>query len=321
MTAVYLRRFGMLLLLCPTLLLAQAAPFPTYPIQAPAGPPPPNFDRTLRSQSEWSFDRWPPSSFANIGPFNGRQNVLELGLTQAFALPNRPPAYQTTFYNTQGRRIALGTRPPNSSFVGSLWLPSSWLSSDPGSAQLNRRSDLWGVLMPGATGLTCDFEACNAFAVIGFTNADPVNPTTNGGSARFRVFDSQLPGDGWFNVPSATVPLVGDSWNNLCITWTGPTIEYRINDVLVYTDSTVVPDVPAGPLTNFSEAIVQGYNFGSDYAIRWSHLASGVGDCRSVTTVFQGSVPVAVPSLGAGALALMVGLLLALGALTLRSEH
>lgn len=304
----------------PALCCAQVAALPTYPIQAPPGPPPPPFDRTLRSVSAWSFDRWPPSTFVNIGTFNGRANVLELGLTQAFSLPNRPPGYQIVFYNTQGRRIALGPRPPTASLVGSLWLPGSWLTSDPGSAQLNRRTDLWGVLMPGATGQTCAGENCNVFAIVGFTNADPTNPTTNGGVARFRVFDSQIPGDGWFNVPANAVPLVGNTWNDFCITWTGPTIEYRINDVLVYTDTTVTPATPAGPLTDLAEAIVQGFNFGSDYVAHWSRLASGVGDCGTVSAT-TGSPPAAVPSLGNPALALMAVALLTLGALTLRTRR
>lgn len=50
----------------------------------------------------WSVDRYAPDSFADIGTFAGRNDVLGIGIGPNGNSANRAPGQQGTFYNTQG---------------------------------------------------------------------------------------------------------------------------------------------------------------------------------------------------------------------------
>ena len=131
----------------------------TYPIGVTAG--------------TWQVDRYAPATFANGGTVAGRTDVLNLGVDAADSQANRPGAYSSTFYNTQGRGMVLNL--PNFSVVyGSLYVPAAWASSD-GPAN-NRRTDMWGQASPATGGDTCVGSGCNFFPYIGFSNASPPTP-------------------------------------------------------------------------------------------------------------------------------------------------
>ena len=55
----------------------------------------------------WTTDRYDPASFSNVGTYQGRADVLGIGITGAGNLANRPSNYQSTFYNTQGQQHAI----------------------------------------------------------------------------------------------------------------------------------------------------------------------------------------------------------------------
>ena len=92
---------------------AQAVVLPTYPVADP-GP----------STAAWYTDRYTPSGFVNAGALFGRDNVLAISLSAADSQTSRPPAYNTAFYNTQGRKVDAGIAGPVS-WIGSLYIPAT----------------------------------------------------------------------------------------------------------------------------------------------------------------------------------------------------
>ena len=199
----------------------------------------------------WTTDRYDPTSFSNVGTYQGRSDVLGIGITSAGNLANRPAAYQSSFYNTQGRQHAI-TGGAGSSISADLFIESSWRDGANG----NVRSDMWGVMSNAVPAVT-------AYPIIGFTNY--------GGSARYRVYDPAVGGDGWVN---SSVAVVYDAWTSFEIEFTGSAFNFLINDALVYTDNTI------GTTTGFSAVIMQAYNFAdpaiagatlANYTARWSN--------------------------------------------------
>ncbi len=195
----------------------------------------------------WTTDRFDPNSFQNVGTYQGRDNVLGIGITSAEGYSNRPGGYQSAFYNTQGRQHAL-TGGVGSVLSADLYIPASWGDSSLGS----RRTDVWGVMTDGS--------AVTDYPIIGFTNY--------GGTPVLRVWDDTS----WVNLALA---VAYDTWTAFSMEFTGSSYEYRINDTLAYTDATI------NGSTGFSAGIMQAYNFCgdaslqaavcSDYTAHWSN--------------------------------------------------
>lgn len=202
----------------------------------------------------WTPDRYAPNSFANVGTFQGRNNVLGIGISNADGLPNRPAPYQSTFYNTQGEGHA-ATGGAGSVLSADLYIPAEWLNAANG----NVRTDMWGVMTDGTN--------VSDYTIFGFTNY--------GGAARLRVWDSDLLGGmgDWVNL---AVAPISDSWMSLAIDFTGTSYEYSVNGSVVYTDNTI------DGTTQFSSALMQAYNFddpslagavATDYTAHWANTA------------------------------------------------
>ena len=226
----------------------------TYPIGVTAG--------------TWQVDRYAPATFANGGTVAGRADALNLGLDAADSLANRPGAYSSTFYNTQGRGMVLNL--PNFSVVyGSLYVPAAWASSD-GPAN-NRRTDMWGQASPATGGDTCVVSGCNFFPYIGFSNASPTDPLNTGGTGRFRIWD------GTVGTIDLATPVPYDQWSDVCIAFSGSDFKSYINGALVYTQTDMAHNDVAtlGPTTHFSRLLMQAYNFGASYTAQWSGLGAG----------------------------------------------
>jgi hypothetical protein len=203
--------------------------------------------------ASWFTDRYEPNSFSNVGTFQGRNDVLGIGISSAQGSANRPAGQQGTFYNTQGRQHAV-TGGSGSVLSADFFLPTDWRSD----AQGTRRTDMWGVMSNG-TGIS-------AYTIIGFANDGPAG-------ARFRVWDEDLAG-GWVDVADH---LDFDNWINLSIDFDGSKFLYSIDGDLVYTDLTI-----AGT-TGFSATIMQAYNYydptlsgvtPGDYTAHWSNAAA-----------------------------------------------
>jgi hypothetical protein len=201
----------------------------------------------------WSTDRYAPTSFANVGSFAGRNDVLGIGITSAGNLANRPSAYQSTFYNTQGKAHTISGG-AGSVLAADLYVPDVWKNASNG----NVRTDMWGVMTNASNAVT-------DYTIIGFTNY--------GGNARLRVWDADVTAnDGWVDVMSLAS---FNDWMSLSIDFTGSTYEYRVNGNLVYTDGTI------NGTAQFSSVLMQAYNFAdssipganaADYTAHWSNV-------------------------------------------------
>ena len=260
---------------------AQAVLLPAYPLN-----PGPNL-----TPDSWLTDRYAPRIFRNAGSVLGRTDVLEIGVDQADGLTQRPPEFQSTFYNLQSRKITFAPGQATAGFTlgGSLYIPQAWSSSTPSNTTLNRRSKIYLTLTPfPADATTCPAEDCFYFGGIGFTNANATDQTIGGGAPRIRVLKKGV-GDGWINLDT---PFRTNNWNDICITYTGNSLQYFLNGALVFNDTPLVPvDTSFGPPVRPRTTNVEAYNFGSTYAANWSNLEYGARAELSISKLAPASAP------------------------------
>lgn len=260
---------------------AQAVLLPAYPLNAGAN----------LSPDGWQTDRYAPRIFRNAGNVLGRTDVLEIGVDQADGLTQRPPEFQTPFYNLQSRKIGFPPGQTAAGFTlgGSLYIPQAWLSSTPGNPTLNRRTKLYLTLTPfPADATSCPGEECFYFGGIGFTNANATDQTIGGGVPRIRVLKKGV-GDGWINLDT---PFRTNNWNDICITYTGNSLQYFLNGALVFNDTPLIPADPSfGPPIRPRSTTVEAYNFGSTYAANWSNLEYGARAELSISKQAPASAP------------------------------
>lgn len=185
----------------------------------------------------WTKDRYEPNSFSNVGTYQGRNDVLGIGISSADGLSSRPAAYQSQFYNTQGRQHVVSGG-AGSVLSADLYIPAAW--RDGGSG--NVRTDMWGVMTNGAS--------VSDYPIIGFTNY--------GGAARLRIWDDETLA-GWVDL---STPINYDAWTSFSIEFTGASYVYEVNGVTVYTDNT------ANGSTGFSAVIQQAFNFCGDPSLQ-----------------------------------------------------
>jgi hypothetical protein len=208
----------------------------------------------------WTTDRYAPASFSNVGTFQGRGDVLGISINSSGALNNRPAAYQSSFYNTQGMQHAVSGG-AGSSLAADLFIETGWRDAGAG----NVRSDMWGVT---------DNQPLQ-YPIIGFTNY--------GGNARYRVWDEDT-ALGWVDL---NIAVSFGEWTAFEIKFTGSSYDFYINGSQVYSDATI------GNATGFSAVIMQAYNFGdpsiagavpTPYTAHWSN-AQAVPEPASIALV------------------------------------
>ena len=208
--------------------------------------------------SGWTTDRYEPNSFSILGAYQGRNDVLGIGISSAQNAANRG-GQSGMFYNTQGRQHAI-TGGAGASLSAALYVEAGWGNSANGLV----RSDVWGVMSDSSNGIT-------DYPIIGFTN--------QGGSARYRVYDGDVASNnGWIDL-STTVAF--GAWTSFDMVYHGgKSMEYFVNGTSVYTDATIGYGLVS---EGFSGVIMQAYNFGdptnfpganaSDYTAHWSNTA------------------------------------------------
>lgn len=180
----------------------------------------------------WVTDRYDPASFGNVGTYQGRNDVLGIGIDRSGDAANRTSTgQQGTFYNTQGKQMAISGG-PGSVLSADLFINASWADSNNGYV----RTDMWGVMRDGAASIS-------QYPIIGFTNY--------GGSARLRVWDDATT-NGWVDLGAA---ITYDAWTAFAIDFTGSSLDYYVNGAMVYSDATLNGSVA------FSAVIMQAYNF------------------------------------------------------------
>lgn len=213
----------------------------------------PSFDG---APAGWVTDRYDPHSFGDIGTYQGRNDVLGIGITSAEGYGLRSPGFNDTFYNTQGRQHAISGG-AGSVLSAALWIPEEWANTQNGHV----RTDMWGVMTDG-TGVS-------DYPIIGFTNYGD-------GGARLRIWE----GSAWVDLG---VAIDYDAWTELSISFTGSAYEYRVNGVVRHTDNTIDGS------TGFSATIMQAYNFCGDTSIVGAN-------CQDYTAHWSNTVTSSVPT-------------------------
>ena len=210
----------------------------------------------------WVTDRYDPASFSNVGIYQGRSDVLGIEIDSAQGFTGRPGAYQSTFYNTQGRQYATSGG-AGSTLSADLWIPASWSDASTGGSA---RTDMWGVMVDGS-------DAVSGYPIIGFTNF--------GGAPRYRAWSQA---GVWIDL-ATTVSY--DAWTAFSIEFTGTDFVYYINGAPVYTEADSAGSVA------FSATIMQAYNFfddpsivganPQDYTAHWSNVVPEPGTLLLLT--------------------------------------
>ncbi len=183
----------------------------------------------------WSTDRYTPDSFSNVGVYQGRSDVLGIGIGANGAAANRPSGQQGQFYDTQGEQHAVSGS-TGDSLSADLFVQREWGDAANGAV----RSDMWGILGDGSQ--------ITDYAIIGFTNMGANN------YVGIQLWDDNLnAGNGdWVELG---LGYNVDDWNSLSIRLDASGIIYSLNGIDIYTQAN------SFGATEFNGVIMQGYNF------------------------------------------------------------
>ena len=219
------------------------------------------------STNGWVRDRYAPNSFTAV-MFQGRP-TLQIGIDPAQSLSNRPPAYQGTFYNTQGYKQPSAVSNGIWTVSGALWVDASTLA---GTAPY--RSDLWARSTPVIES-NADYFIMGLFAGDLTNTADP-NPTTDNFGVTWRVWDDVV--GVWNNL---SIPVAA-GWNTITISYDGTNVNYYLNGNPVCTDTNLGNPAYDNQL---GWVFLEAYNFGNNaYTASWSGINDSVaGPSLSLT--------------------------------------
>lgn len=179
-------------------------------------------------------DRYAPAGFGVANGVQGRNDVLQIDINATTDLASRPNAYQSSFYNTQGKKTDVNTA-GSWLFQSDVFVDQSWSDANNGY----RRTDMWATATDNA-----QFTSVSAYPIVGFTNY--------GGAARFRGYDvnSGL----WLDFANA---VSFGAWNTLGMGFDAltNTFSYYVNGALA--GSVIGVD----PSTGVANVMYQAYNF------------------------------------------------------------
>lgn len=230
--------------LCSADIFPQRFPFNTDPVL-----------NSVQTPGQFYTDRYAPFLFESEyfdGDFRLHQQV-----NVADSAANRPPAYSSTFYNTQGRKFDVNSG-VGSSVSMDLYIGSDWTTND-------RRADLWLTTFDNANNIS-------GFPILGFANIAG-GPFAGGAFRVFTQDTDQNPSNGYtadwvsLGLPSG---FATDKWYTLRVTLYGSAYLFEVLDngtpVLSYVDNVTEGSVLIG------NTIIQAYNFGSTYDVYWDNL-------------------------------------------------
>ena len=167
----------------------------------------------------WYTDRYAPAGFTTSG------GQLIQTVSAVDSASNRPPAFSSTFYDTQGRKLDTG--PEVVAVSIDLYVNGSW-------ATLNQRvAGLWGTAFDDTSNLT-------SYPIIEFSS--------EGGVAHFQGWD-----DGAWDVYSLPSGFVYDTMHEIGIILNGTNWDYTL-------DGIVLGSVAALGSTHIENVMLQGYN-------------------------------------------------------------
>ena len=174
----------------------------------------------------WYPDRYQPTAF--VSDVLAGNNVLKISIDGTNdGLSSRPLAYQSSFYNTQGRKFNQ-CGGCVTVLKGDLWIPTDW-------ATKHRRSDMWATAYNNT-------NTISAYPIMGFRNPDAISPG---------IYYYDVTTGLWVN---SGVVITYDNWYSLEFRLSGTNLEYLVNNVVVGTISSLGS-------TYFGDIIMQAYNF------------------------------------------------------------
>lgn len=180
----------------------------------------------------WGTDRFEPAGFNSVG---GR---LQITISSADSQANRPPAYSSAFYNTQGRQHQALVN-GNWQLTGQLFITADQISG-------GQRADLWGSTGDVGTEVGADYF------ILGYIGST------------LRVWDSDI---GWVNLGGSAVAGQYD----IDISFNGSSVDYVLNGNSVYSDTTL------GALSSqFRTVFVEAYNKGDNFVQEFDNINVGL---------------------------------------------
>jgi len=222
---------------------AGAIALATFALSGPAAAAVETFDNPVttgptQAPGTWYTDRYAPAGFTGGVSFDGRK-VLQVDISSSDGEVDRPGAFSSTFYNTQGRKLDLA--PGTTSMSIELYVDDAWAGSG------RRMAGFWGTGFEGAD--------IAAYPIVEYTEA--------AGPGRFRAYEVTT--GAWLDLglPSG---FAYDSWYTLDITLSAGKFVYTVGDQSVSTD--------ANGATSIANVILQGHNTadGVDYSVRWDNF-------------------------------------------------
>lgn len=216
------------------------------------------------SFGSWTTDRYDPQVWSLTNGFQGRNNVIDIGVNTTGSLPNRAAPYQNSFYNTQGKTIGIdgiGIAPSGDQYLSmDLWVDQNWSTSATGGLV---STSMWSRVNQ----VNANDESTAWYPILGFTNI--------GGAGAFRYWDSNL---GWQTLGAA---VNYGAWNTLQILYSGNSFTAYVNGTSYYNE------VAGAGTVRLTNAFLENYNFdpsflnnanGGVYDARWSNTPGAPSD-------------------------------------------
>lgn len=192
----------------------------------------------------WYPDRYRPAVFQSA-TWQGR-NAIQHGVRVADSKANRPAAYSSDFYNTQGRQYQTSLSGDVQRMSIDMWVDASWATNQ-------AYAGLWSVGKNGS-------GVVSSYPIIAWRS-------TTGATPGFYIWDFS----GWQLVKAAEASDYG-KWHTLAI-------ELRAGEGVQY----YLDGQPAGAFLAHTDTVSLGnvilnvYNCGADYDVYWDNFStSGV---------------------------------------------
>ena len=193
----------------------------------------------VQASGVWYTDRYAPAGFSTSG------GQLVQTISSNDSASQRPAAYSSSFYNTQGRKYDLD--PGVTGVSVDLFVASSWATSG------QRMAGLWGTAVDAANSLS-------SYPIIEFSAV---------GGAHFQGWDDV---NGWVNY-GISGTFAYDQMHTLAFVLDGSNWDYML-------DGTMLGQVSALGSVAVGNVILQGYNnYNADvsqasYDIHWDNLVA-----------------------------------------------
>ncbi len=185
-------------------------------------------------------------------------NTLEESICATDSISNRPAAYQSTFYNTQGRKYDLLAN--TYSITISLYVPSSWATTNA------RMAGFWATAFDS----TDSNNGSGDFPIIEFQGAINSGDYANGGVPGFYGWDNVAGAWDFIGLPAG---FKYNTWVNLTMTlMPGHNFQYTVTDPSGKHGVSIVSPLSDATDASLGNVILEGYNYDNNYSIFWNNL-------------------------------------------------